>query len=66
MDALGHNHSEGRRSAKDRLVEMLAEMVSSALEWEATQLESGPVPSVNHDATGIEYPPTDPQPVPVA
>ena len=40
-------------------------MVKSALEWEAdTQLESGPDSSLNQESTGIDYPPTDPQPAP--
>ena len=39
----------------------LSEMVRSALEWEAAcLLESDPDPSLNQDATIIDYPPTDP------
>ena len=66
MAALEHIRLEERPSPKDPLVEILAEMVRSALEWEASQLESESDFSLNHDGTGIEYPPTDPQPVPVA
>ena len=67
MTALGQNNSEGRRSAEDPLIRILAEMITSALEWEAgSQLESDPDSSLNQDSTGIDYPPTDPQPVPIA
>ena len=67
MVALGHSHSEGRRSPEDPLIRILAEMVTSALELElATQLEPDPDSSLNQDSTGIDYPPTDPQPVPIA
>ncbi len=67
MAALGHNHPEGRRSADDPLVRILAEMITSALKWEAdSQLESDPDSSLNQDSTGIDYPPTEPQPVPIA
>ena len=67
MAALGQNHSEGRRSAEDPLIRILAEMVTSALELElATQLESDPVPSLNQSTTGIDYPPADPESVPIA
>jgi len=67
MAALGHDHSEGRRSAEDPLVRILAEMVISALEWEVdSRPESDPDPSLNQDSTGIDYPPTEPQPVPIA
>ena len=64
MSALGHNHSEGGHSAENQLVRILAEMVTSALEWEADpRPESDPDPSLNQDSTGIDYPPTEPQPV---
>ncbi len=67
MAALGQNHSEGRHFAEYPLIRILAEMVTSALELElATQLESDPDSSLNQDSTGIDYPPTDPQPVPIA
>ena len=67
MAALGHNHSEGMHSAEDPLIRILAEMVSAALEWEAnTDSESDPDSSLNQDSSGIDYPPTDPQPVPIA
>ena len=67
MAALGQNDSEGRCSAEDPLIRILAEMVTSALEWEVdSQLESDPDPSLNQDSTGIDYPPTEPQPVPIA
>ena len=67
MAALGQNHPDGRCSADDPLIRILAEMIKSALDWElATQLESDPDSSLNRDSTGIDYPPTDPQPVPVA
>ena len=60
----GDNHSKGKRSAEDPLIRILAEMVRSALEWEAdSQLESDPDSSLNQDSTGIDYPPTEPQPV---
>ena len=67
MAALGQNHPDGRRSADDPLVRILAEMITSALDWEAdSQLESDPDSSLNESKSGIEYPPTDPQPVPIA
>ena len=67
MAAPGHSDPKGRRSAQDPLVEILSEMVRSALKWEAdSQLESDPDSSLNQDSTGIDYPPTDPQPVPTA
>ena len=67
MAARGQNHSEGRRFAEDPLIRILAEMVTSALEWELdSQLESDPDSSLNQDSTGIDYPPTEPQPVPIA
>ena len=54
------------RSPQDPLIRILAEMVKSALEWEAdTQPESGPDSSLNQESTGIDYPPTDPQPAPI-
>ena len=66
MAALGQNHSEGRHFAEDLLIRILAEMVTSALEWEADpRPESDPDPSLNQDSTGIDYPPTEPQPVPI-
>ena len=66
MAALGHSHSEGRRSPEVPLVEILAEIVRSALELEAAcLLESDPDFSLNQDATVIDYPPTDPQPAPL-
>ena len=66
MAALDHNHSEGRYCAVNPLIRILAEMVTSALEWEAdSQLESDPDPSLNQDSTGIDYPPTDATPVPI-
>ena len=66
MSDQGYNHSEEMNSPQGPLVQVLAEMVRSALEWEASQLESESDFSLNHDGTGIEYPPTDSQPVPVA
>ena len=67
MAARGNNHSEGRHFAEDQLIRILAEMVTSALEWEAeSQPESDPDSSLNQDSTGIDYPPTDSQPVPIA
>ena len=67
MAALGYNHSEGMHSSEDPLIRILAEMITSALEWEADpQPESDPGPSLNQVSTGIDYPPTDPQPVPIA
>ena len=67
MAALGQNNSEGRHSTDDPLVRILAEMITSALEWEAdSQLESDPDSSLNESKSGIDYPPTDPQPVPIA
>lgn len=61
------NHSEGRCSAENQLVVILAEMIRSALEWEAdSRPKPEPDPSLNRDSTGIDYPPTDPQPVPIA
>ena len=54
MAALEHIRLEERPSPKDPLVEILAEMVRSALEWEASQLESESDFSLNHDGTGIE------------
>ena len=67
MAALGQNHSEGRHFAEDTLIRILAEMITSALEWELdSQLESDPDSSLNQDSTGIDYPPTEPQPVPIA
>lgn len=62
MTARGRNHPGEIRSAEGPLVEILAEMVRSALEWEAAcSLESDPDSSLNQDATIIDYPPTDPQ-----
>ena len=67
MAALGHNHSEGMHSADNPLIRILAEMIISALEWEVnSQLESDPDSGLNQDSTGIDYPPTDPQTVPIA
>ena len=67
MATLGHNHLEGRRPAEDRLIGILAEMITSALEWELdSQPESDPDSSLNESKSGIDYPPTDPQPVPIA
>ena len=67
MAALGHNHPEGRHFAEDRLIRILAEMIKSALDWEAeSQPESDPDSSLNESKSGIDYPPTDPQPVPIA
>ena len=67
MTAVGQNNSEGRHFAEDPLIRILAEMVTSALELELdSQPESDPVPSLNQSTTGIDYPPTDPQPVPIA
>lgn len=67
MAALGQNHSEGSRSADNPLVRVLAEMIKSALEWEAdSEPESDTDSSLNNASTGIDYPPTDPQPVPIA
>ena len=64
MTALGPNNSEGRHFAEDRLIRILAEMIKSALDWEAdSQPESDPDSSLNQDSTGIDYPPTEPQPV---
>ncbi len=66
MATQGPNHSETRRSPQDPLIRIMAEMVKSALVWEAdTQLESGPDSSLNQESTGIDYPPTDPQPAPI-
>ena len=62
-----HNPAEEETLADYPLVEILAEMVKSALEWEAdSQLESDPDSSLNQDSPGIDYPPTEPQPVPIA
>ena len=67
MPALGQNHSEGRHFAEDPLIRILAEMIKSALDWEAdSQPESDPDSSLNESKSGIDYPPTDPQPVPIA
>ena len=67
MATQGLNHSEGGHADNDRLVKILAEMVISALEWESdSRLESDPDSSLNQDSTGIDYPPTEPQPVPIA
>ena len=67
MTGLGHNHSEESQSVEGPLVGILSEMVRSALEWEVdSRLESDPVPSLNQSTTGIDYPPTDSQPVPIA
>ena len=67
MAALGQNHSEGRHFVEDPLVRILAEMITSALDWEAdSQPESDPDSSLNESKSGIDYPPTDPQPVPIA
>ena len=64
MAALGQNNSEGRHSAEDPLIRILAEMITSALEWEVdSQVESDPDSSLNQDSPGIDYPPTEPQPV---
>ena len=67
MAALGQTHSEGRHFADDPLVRILAEMITSALEWEVdSRPESDPVPSLNQSTTGIDYPPADSESVPIA
>ena len=66
MADLLHNPSEGGPSPHGPLVGILAEMVKSALEWEAdSEGESNADSSLNQGGTGINYPPTDPQPLPV-
>ena len=63
MAALGHNHSAWRRPTEDPLVRILAEMITFALEWEVdSQLDLDQDSSLNQTSTGIDYPPTDPQP----
>jgi len=67
MATQGLNRSEGEHADNDPLVKILAEMVISALEWEVdSRPESDPDPSLNQGSTGIDYPPTEPQPVPIA
>jgi hypothetical protein len=62
--ARGHNALERSRSPQVPLAGILAEMVRSALEWEAdSQLDPEPESSFNQDATGIDCPPTNPVPV---
>ena len=55
-----HSVAAESRLAKYPLVEILAEMVESALEWEANNnVASERDSSVNQDSTRIDYPPTD-------
>lgn len=67
MSALEHKHSELRHSLEDPLVEILAKMIRSALEWESDpQPESDLDSGLNLESTGIDYRPNDPQPLPIA
>ena len=55
-----HNPAEEETLADYPLVEILAEMVRSALEWEVdTKFASEREFSANDDATGIDCPTTD-------
>ena len=66
MVAWKQNPLEDSRFPEESLVGILAEMVKSALQWEAeSRLESDADSILIHDASGIDYPPTDPQPVPI-
>ncbi len=59
-----HEVAEESRLAKYPLVEILAEMVESALEWEANNnVASKHEFSLNQDSTVIDCPPTDSQSV---
>ena len=56
----GHNPAEENRYADSLLVEILAEMVKSALDWEAdTKIASEREISENQDTTGLDCPPTN-------
>ena len=56
----GNNPAEENRLANHPLVEILAEMVKSALEWEANNKNASERDfGLNQDPTGIDYPSTD-------
>ena len=60
MSDRSHNVAEESRLVKYPLVEILAEMVKSALEWEANNnVASEPDFNLNQDSTVIDCPPTD-------
>ena len=64
MATLGHNPPKGPHYAGGPLIGILAEMVRSALEWEAaSQPEAEADPCLHQEPPGIDYPPTDPVPV---
>lgn len=53
------NPTEENRYADSLLVEILVDMVKSALEWEEdTEVASGREISGNQDSADIDYPPT--------
>ncbi len=67
MSSPGFNSHDGNISDNCPLVSILAEMLRSALQWEAASpVESESDSSLNQDATGIDCPPTGPKSKPAS
>ena len=64
MVTLGHRPPKEPHYAGGPLIGILAEMVKSALEWEAASQPEAEADSYLHqEPPGIDYPPTGPVPV---
>jgi hypothetical protein len=62
-----HNRSEEIPEAESLLVEILSEMLKSALEWEAAaKPEPEPEIGLHPGLAGIDCPPSGPRPQPVS